>query len=242
MFENTFLKFSTTIAECTEQPIPINQMSDLAFFYPLAYTTSDIVDIDGDYLASFLLPPEQFYDGTTWFYIRYDGNVPDAAKNAQCFRIRVVSAGANYYSQPFTFTENITDTSYLLYYSIKQVFGFPYDDDTYANRIRLPLKIEKPKFPQQDEIYIDAMGVRRLLTSRVDKEYTLETDYLSVEMHEKIIVALSHNFVFINDEQLQRSGAYEIDYENELLSDCGEKLYKGTARMARNTTLLNLNC
>lgn len=242
MFENTFLKFSTTIAECTEQPIPINQMSDLAFFYPLAYTTSDIVDIDGYYLASFLLPPKQFYDGTTWFYVRYSGDVPSAAKALRCFRIRVLSGSTHYYSQPFTYTQNVTETSILKYYSEKQVFGFPYDDDDFQNRIRLQFKIEKPQFPQQDEIYIDAMGVRRLLTSRVDKEYALETDYLSVEMHEKIIVALSHNFVFINDEQLQRSGAYEIDYENELLSDCGEKLYKGTARMARNTTLLNLNC
>ena len=241
MFENTFLKFSTTIAECTEQPIPINQMSDLAFFYPLAYTSSGLVDVEGNGIAG-LADATQFYDGTTWFFIHYSGDVPSAAKALRCFRIRVVSGSTNYYSQPFTYTQNVTETSLLRYYSEKQVLGFPYDDDTYQNRIRLSLKIQKPQFPQQDEIYIDAMGVRRLLTSRVDKEYTLETDYLSVEMHEKIIVALSHNFVFINDEQLQRSGAYEIDYENELLSDCGEKLYKGTARMARNTTLLNLNC
>jgi len=241
MFENTFLKFSTTIAECTEQPIPINKMSDLAFFYPLAYTSSGLVDIEGNYIAD-LASATQFYDGTTWFFIHYSGDVPSAAKALRCFRIRVVSGATYYYSQPLTYTQNVTETSILKYYSEKQVFGFPYDDDTFQNRIRLSLKIEKPQFPQQDEIYIDAMGVRRLLTSRVDKEYALETDYLSVEMHEKIIVALSHNFVFVNDEQLQRSGAYEIDYENELLSDCGEKLYKGTARMARNTTLLNLNC
>lgn len=239
MNEFSFIQFATTINDC-EIPLPIKLMSDVAF-----YTDKDSYSIwafNNSRTSSINIGGDVISLGDGLIYIKLIGEIPYLN---ECFTINLINEAGTIIniSNPLFYSEN-SDYSLFEYYCHEPKFGFKYgvNGATYQNRIRLPLKIQKPQFPQQDEIYIDAMGVRRLLTSRVDKEYTLETDYLSVEMHEKIIVALSHNFVFINDEQLQRSGAYEIDYENELLSDCGEKLYKGTARMARNTTLLNLNC
>lgn len=237
MLENSFVKFGGTPVTCN--PIPINQMSDLEFYtnYPFVFV--------GIYDKGRIAVEAVDYDvedvGGGYKHLKLKGAMPymDVCFSVVLINSFGVGVDSDHY---FLHTTDTTNNTLLKYWSDRLVFGFPYDSDELPNQVRLPIKIHQPQFPQADEIYTDGVGTRHLLTSRVDKEYTLDTDYMSVQMHERLIVALSHKNVYIGGEKLQRSGAYEIDYENEYISDCGEKLYKGSARMIRNTTLLNLNC
>jgi hypothetical protein len=106
----------------------------------------------------------------------------------------------------------------------------------------LPIKIKSPQFPQEDKVYVDGNGVRRLLSSKIDKEYELETEYIPEDWHEKMIVALSHDEVYFDTVRLQKSAAYEINYEEEDELPCGITLNKASAKMTKNTTIRNNNC
>ena len=92
------------------------------------------------------------------------------------------------------------------------------------------------------KVYIDGNGVRRLISSKIDKEYELETEYMPQDWHEKLIIALSHDEVYFDTVRLQKSAAYEINYEEEDELPCGITLNKASAKMTKNTTIRNNNC
>ena len=78
--------------------------------------------------------------------------------------------------------------------------------------------------------------------SKIDKEYTLETEYISDAWHENTVVMLGHDEVYYDWVKLQKTGAYEINYDEYDELSCGTRLYKAQAKLTKNTTIKNTNC
>lgn len=67
----------------------------------------------------------------------------------------------------------------------------------FYNQIRLPFELRSPQTQKKKTIYMEADGTFVKLSSRVTKQYKMETDYLNDEIHTKISIALEHDHFFI---------------------------------------------
>ena len=105
----------------------------------------------------------------------------------------------------------------------------------------MPIRLHSPQFKQEDKIYTKRNGEQVVLYANITKEYEGETDYIPMEWHEKILVALSCDEVYINGERVTKSGSYDIDHENYTTSDCGIKLLRATFKVTTNVTQRNSN-
>lgn len=132
--------------------------------------------------------------------------------------------------------------SIIEYRCNEDAFGFSYASNEFYNIICLPVRLHKAQFPQADKIYQKLNGERKVLFSKIDKEYELETDYMPIDWHEKMIVALSHDHVKVNSNTLTKTSDYQIDYENEEITNTGVLLVKGNCKVSTNLTLHNSNC
>lgn len=126
-------------------------------------------------------------------------------------------------------------------YSCKEpAFGFPFDGTGFVQQL-MPINLYSPQFKQEDKVYTKRNGEQVVLFASITKEYEGETDYIPMEWHEKILMALSCDEVYINGEKVTKSGNYEIDHENYTYSDCGIKLMKATFKVTTNVTQRNSN-
>lgn len=126
-------------------------------------------------------------------------------------------------------------------YSCKEpAFGFPFDSTGYVQQL-MPINLHSPQFKQEDKVYTKLNGEQVVLYASITKEYDGETDYIPMEWHEKILMALSCDEVYINGEKVTKSGNYEIDHDNCTYSDCGIKLMRATFKVTTNVTQRNSN-
>ena len=240
MNENSFIKWFDVI-NVNEVAIPINLPTDLYFTYEggapqgVSYVDDDDVEIQPANYNDFSVIVDQIY-----YMLLYDAAFPTACK-AKRFYLRVYDVTNDKYrfSQPFIYTSDTVNYSLLEYDNNTDAFGFKAG---FPTKITLPFMVKYPQFPDESKIYIDGNGVRKMIFASISKEYELETNYMPIEWHEKLIVALSCDIVKINNELLTKSASYEIDYENELITDCGVKTYKATCKMAANQNKRNNNC
>lgn len=232
MNEFSFIKFGVADDGC-ELQLPINSAGDLKFF------------VDNDTLTNVALLTSagvfvrnlSYTKSTNWITIT-GGTIYDQT----CFRLGLLYGSTYTASNLFRYVSDTTETTLVKYLCYEPQFGFDYDISNSYNQIRLPIIIKKPQFPQEDKVYIDGNGVRRLISSKIDKEYELETEYIPEDWHERLIIALSHDEVYFDGFRLQKSAAYEIDYEEEDKLPCGTILNKASAKMTKNTTIRNNNC
>lgn len=231
MNEFSFIKFGVTDAGCNLQ-LPLNAATDLKFFVDDdSLTNVAIMTNEGDFVRN------ATYTKSTNFISITAGQIDDLT----CLRIGLLY-GATYTLSNLFRCVPVAETTLVKYLCYEPQFGFEYSIEDSYNQIRLPILAKTPQFPQEDKIYVDGNGVRRLLSSKIDKEYVLETEYIPEEWHEKIVVALSHDEVYFDSVRLQKSAAYEIDYEEYDELQCGTRLYKASAKMTKNTTIRNTNC
>lgn len=126
-------------------------------------------------------------------------------------------------------------------YSCKEpAFGFPFDGTEYVQQL-MPINLHSPQYKQEDKVYTKRNGEQVVLFANITKEYEGETDYIPMEWHEKILVALSCDEVYINGERVTKSGNYEIEHDNCTYSDCGIKLMRATFKVTTNVTQRNSN-
>ena len=240
MNENSFFKWFDVI-NLNEMAIPINLPTDLFLTYEggaphgVSYVDDDNVEIQSSNYNDFQILENQLY-----YMALCDAELTTASK-AKRFYLRVYDSTNDKYrfSQPFVFTADTVNYSLLEYDNNTDAFGFK---SGFPTKIVLPFMIKYPQFNQEDKIYIDSNGVRHVIFATISKEYELETNYIPIEWHEKLLIALSCDIVKINNELLTKSASYEIDYENELITDCGVKTYKATCKMAANQQKRNNNC
>lgn len=92
----------------------------------------------------------------------------------------------------------------------------------FKNRIRLPLLLRNPQFPQERNIFTKANGEIVTLFVRSSKTYEVITDWLPEAIHERLAIALAHDTVSIEGRvyvgNVSLSAGYEIEYNNEVPS------------------------
>lgn len=90
----------------------------------------------------------------------------------------------------------------------------------FLNRFRLPLKITRAQFPIAREVFTKSNGETVVLSAVISKTYQGETDFLPEKLHERIVVALSHDTVNIEGEKyiggIVLNGEYSVDWQNFL--------------------------
>ena len=245
MNEFSFIKFTTTVPTSCTAAIPVPYINDLAFFTGQSYSVTAVAYTtkDGSFYSN------AGYTVNTGLHVKItDTSFGIQYETDKCFRIRITCNGVYYYSNLLRYinpaTVDMTTYSLIGYQCTndRTEFGFPYYITYSYNQLRLPVLLKEPQFPEESVIYKDRNGVRRVLSASIDFEYTLETDFMPVEWHQNLVIALGHDYFYIEGVQYQKNGEYEVNYEDEYITDCGQKLYKATAKVLKNITQRNTNC
>ena len=90
----------------------------------------------------------------------------------------------------------------------------------FKNRIRLPFYLSKPQFPVEKTVFRKADGSTKLLSAIIRNTYEGKTDHLPEDWHRKLVIALAHDTVTIEDNRFLSDvvidGDYGIDWSDFL--------------------------
>ena len=90
----------------------------------------------------------------------------------------------------------------------------------YRNRIRLPFFLSRPQFPMERNVFRKADGSSQLLSAVIRNTYQGKTDHLPEDWHRKLVIALAHDDVTIEDNRFLSDvvidGDYNIDWQEFL--------------------------
>lgn len=90
----------------------------------------------------------------------------------------------------------------------------------YKNRARLPIMFMQPQFPMERSIFRLADGSSRVQSVVIRNTYEGKTDQLPEDWHRKLVIALAHDEVTIENERLMSNvvldGDYQIDWQDFL--------------------------
>ena len=172
----------------------------------------------------------------------YEANNTTPLEEGEQYFIRIRRGQSIYrYSNPIIFSHDADEFSVLRYRCYEEAFGFPFDGTKYVS-IYLPIRIHSPQNVQDDKTYVKADGSVVTLYAKYYKEWEGETEYLSEEMHDKIVAALSCDEVYINGRRVTKTDKYQIKWENYYFDCDGEtKLAKATFKVRANITQRNSN-
>lgn len=87
----------------------------------------------------------------------------------------------------------------------------------FTNKIRLPLQLHSPQFPEERRTFRKANGVTKTVFAIVRKTYQLETDWMPELWHQRTKIALAHDTVSIEGDRYLGYIAPESDYTIEWL-------------------------
>lgn len=241
MLDNQFIQFTSAIEPLKKEiAVPIVSGKEHKIFLSdkASLDTEMIVDIvapNGD-----IIVPE--YAST--YGIQITINELPLAPN-ECFRLKKTYETNKgdmvvEYSNLLLKADDDAQLSMLKYLCNEPAFDFPFANGAYVSQA-LPILLSKPQYNQEDKIYTKRDGEQIVLHSSITKEYEGETDYIPMEWHEKILIALACDEVYINGERVTKNGSYEINHDNYTHTDCGIKLMRATFKMTTNVTQRNSN-
>ena len=132
------------------------------------------------------------------------------------------------------------------YWCDEDAFGIPFQSAKRSSQVFhavswVPLLLKDPQYATKEEVYEKLNGEEVVLSSTINKEYEMETDYIPEEWHYKLVVALSCDHVTIDSSSCRKSGDYSIDWENYDETECGIQLAKGQCKIRRNYNERNSN-
>lgn len=88
----------------------------------------------------------------------------------------------------------------------------------FKNRIRLPIQLHSPQFPEERNVFRKANGESMTLSAIIRKSYELETDWMPEHWHQRFKIALSHDEVTIEATNhlgdIVQDGDYNIDWQD----------------------------
>ena len=100
----------------------------------------------------------------------------------------------------------------------------------YRNRIRLPITFGQPQFPTERNVFRLANGTSKVQSVVIRNTYDGKTDQLPEAWHRKLVIALSHDDVSIENERLLSnvvlSGDYTINWQDFLNYPIAQSLFK----------------
>lgn len=101
----------------------------------------------------------------------------------------------------------------------------------YRNRIRIPLYLKTPQFPTEANRFRLSNGESKTLSVTIRKVYTLETDYMSDSMHQRLVIALNHDTVNIEGDRYAGGVSVDGEYEAPPVDFLDYPLRKATTRV-----------
>lgn len=246
MLENQFIQFRNAIDPMSKEiPIPmvhgkenriyiVDRKSLLYYYYEI-----DIVSPSGEIIV------EKYASGYLTSNIQVSIVDLSALAPYDCFRLKSTITSnkdetTTTYSNLLCRVEENAEMSTMKYLCYESALGFPFLSGDYLSQV-LPIIISAPQFKQEDKIYTKRNGEQVVLFANITKEYEGETDYIPMEWHEKILMALSCDEVYINGKRMTKSNNYEIDHDNCTYTDCGIKLMRATFKVTTNITQRNSN-
>jgi hypothetical protein len=163
--------------------------------------------------------------GTTYLvYLTFIGsNLLSSLNDGDCFQIELTfprDEPPAYLSTTsitcFKYSVDKCFTSRITYGNNEDAFGFYYASNLILNSIRLPMYASNPAFDIEQKTYVRSNGVRTKVFARLAKKYKFVTDFLTEEIHQKLVVALNHDNVLI-----ATSTNYQLEctFENEYNQD-----------------------
>jgi len=82
----------------------------------------------------------------------------------------------------------------------------------FLNRVRLPILFTEPQFPTERNVFRLADGSTKVQSVVIRNTYNGKTDQLPEDWHRKLVVALSHDTVTIENERLMSNVVLNSDY------------------------------
>lgn len=241
MLENQFIQFNTSIAPLTDE-IAMQMKPGEAISFIVYDLVNDVTLVTPDgtrEIGSITYDIDQRNDYIVCHITSYSGLAPK-----EMFRIKTDTSGMTIYSN-LLINDPQADISNIKYLCKEDAFGFVFGKTDNGGEVyiqqTIPVRLHSPQFKQEDKVYTKRNGEQVVLYANITKEYEGETDYIPMEWHEKILLALSCDEVCINGERVTKSNTYEIDHENCTYADCGIKLLRATFKVTTNVTQRNSN-
>lgn len=83
----------------------------------------------------------------------------------------------------------------------------------FFNKVRLPFYVTRPQFPSERNIFPLADGSTKTQSIIIKKTYDGETDYLTELLHQRLVIALSHDTVNIESDKYLGGVSLDAEYQ-----------------------------
>lgn len=164
-------------------------------------------------------------------YVDFPAHEISEIDPGNCFRYAILDEDKNILSCSNLFYVETEEcyTSVLTYYNEENGYGFRYvvyedegTDKVTQNKIRLPFYLRRPTFQIEENIIRRSDGVKQRTSTTIEKQWSGVVGYLSPEQHEKLLIALKHDWVKVENtysgvnQRMTQEGDYSIGYPDEL--------------------------
>lgn len=246
MLENQLIQFTGSIDPLKAEVAMQTREGDTIRFFFFNYYKNENVEVDIVTPSGEVMPVsirkrivDKTIDGCILIELSYSG-----LANRELYRIRLTDEDGMFNYSNLMINDldaRLSEVEFMCYdYAFDIPFGKGNSDEQYLIQ-PMPINLHSPQYKQKDKIYTKRNGEQVVLYANITKEYEGETDYIPMEWHEKILMALSCDEVYINGERVTKSNTYEIDHENVTYTDCGIKLMRATFKVTKNVTQRNSN-
>jgi hypothetical protein len=240
---NSFVQPASVVTNACRENVslclPVYDVNDVAFQFidntaAVDYYSVGII-VDGVLVGSYVnIPKVNIGSPNNLVYMPSLPASLSGVAEGQCFvlavRAQIKDAGAVnlFQTNCFIKSANKCYTSRITYACDEDSFGFIYTED-YAigmtrydmyQVIRLPFHLKAPQFPVKRNVFMKSNGERKKLSARVSNEYVCDVDYMPKDWHEKLVVAIEHDLVEIENvdsgyttQRFSHEGSYEIDWQ-----------------------------
>lgn len=200
----SFIQFTGITPCCCDIPLIVAGISDINYYIEADESFKiGLCSQSGD-----LIVLSEIDSNQGWFNLGF--NPADYFACGDCFRILLKTANESYLSNTLMY-DNDPYKSLLVQYSSINNALFPFGQS--EARVRLPMILSSPNPVTEKEDYTDANGVINNPFKSRRQKYELIIDYLPLDFHRKIQVALMHK-VTIDGIALNETGDYKIDWDN----------------------------
>lgn len=189
----------TIVIEVFNSAVLVQQVVNEVLADGSLQTRRRVVEVTGTFntIKIRMVPPS----GSPAFQLHFAGmqTVTEFAKS-DCLHIKTLHGG----------------TKLIEYSNNRNYFGLVYPDTSPFQTfyLRVPAVFFHKKFPQEARA-IERTGSTIITSSKLKKQKHLQVHHVPDYFHEKIILALSHHNVTIDDQQWKKEDAYEKDDGNQ---------------------------
>ena len=227
----SFIQLSSEIPCCCEVPLIVSNINDLMFYINADETFRiGFASMAGDQLAL-----TEIAANLGWYNLEFDPSLYFAC--GDCFRILIKTATETYLSNVLMYDNDPIKSMLVQYKSTDETY-FPFGAN--EARVRLPMILSNPNPITEKEDYTDANGVINNPFKTRRQKYELIIDYLPLDFHKKLQVALMHKLT-INGMSVIESGDYKIDWDN-MDSSSGNELVMAKTEISEQDIVILKNC